>query len=198
MNVFKKIYGEEIPLILAPMAGVSSLPFRVVTRAFGCRLAFVEMLCVRSLASRNKKTLDIIRTNPEDAPLGIQILASEEKYIAEGLDVIKGNEYEIIDFNAACPTRKVVSNGKGAALLKDPAKMNRLLKATVRAVKTPVTVKIRIGWDNTLDVKDIARYAEDAGVSAIFVHERTRTQGYAGAVDYDAIRQVKEDRKSVV
>lgn len=179
------------PFILAPMAGVSTYPFRKLNRQFGCELAFVEMISSRSLSSRNRKTLEMLKNNPDDKPLGVQILGDEEEYILKSIGIVSEYNFDLLDFNAACPTKKVTSRGKGASLLKTPGKLNKLLKSAVKNSKVPVTVKVRIGWDNDEDSEDIARYCEDAGVKAIFVHGRTRQQGYSGKVNYGAIRKMK-------
>ncbi len=181
------------PCVLAPMAGVSDLPFRSINRAFGAPLAFTEMIDVRALSHKDKNTHRMLSSVPDDRPLGVQILGNDEKYVLKALDTLKGYEFEVLDFNAACPTAKVTRKGKGAALLKEPRKLHELLKALVSHARVPVTVKIRTGWDSdSVNAKDVALYAEDAGVSALFIHGRTKAQGYSGAVDYRVIKEVKE------
>lgn len=175
------------------MAGISDLPFRILNRKAGCEFAFVEMLNVRSLGYKSRKTQQMLSSDPEDRPLGVQILGAEENYILRGLDILKGYKFDLLDFNAACPVKKVVRRGEGAALLKEPKKLQALLKLIVKQSNVPVTVKIRIGWDkNCLNAKEVALAAQDAGVSAVFVHGRTKAQGYSGQVDYQAIKQVKD------
>jgi tRNA-dihydrouridine synthase B len=180
-------------LILAPMAGISDLPFRLLNRRFGAELAFVEMINARSISHKSRRTRAMLSTCAEDRPLGIQLLGSEEEYIRKALEVLKGYKFDLLDFNAACPAKKVVRRGEGASLLKDPRKLNRLLKLIVKRSKVPVTVKMRIGWDkDSINAREVALYAEDAGISGIFVHGRTRTQGYGGSVDYKSIKEVKK------
>lgn len=180
-------------LILAPMAGVSDLPFRILNREFGCELAWTEMLNVRSLSHKSRKSSSMLTTLPEDKPLGVQILGCEKEFILKALDVLKDYRFELLDFNAACPVEKVVRRGEGAALLKDPKKLKKLLRFLVKRVLVPVTVKIRVGWDNSsVNARETALAAEDAGVSAIFIHGRTREQGYGAGIDYPAIQSVKE------
>lgn len=180
-------------LILAPLAGISDLPFRRLNRAFGCELAFVEMLNVRSLGHKSNKTMQMLSTDPGDKPLGVQILGCEEKYINKGLDVLSKYRFDILDFNAACPVRKVVRRGEGAALLKNPKKLAKLLKSVVKQSKVPVTVKIRSGWDKgSVNAKEVALRSEDAGVDAVFIHGRTKEQVYSGSVDYKVIAEVKK------
>jgi tRNA-dihydrouridine synthase B len=186
----------ESRFILAPMAGVSDLPFRLLNRRFSCELAFVEMINCRSLGYKSRKTREMLRTTAQDKPLGVQILGQEPAYIQRALDILKDYEFDLLDFNAACPEKKVVKRGEGASLLKDPKKLNLLLKIIVQNVKVPVTVKIRSGWDkDALNLKDIALYAQDAGIKALFIHGRTKLQQYSGSVDYEAIKQVKKALK---
>lgn len=180
-------------LILAPLAGISDLPYRMLNRSFGCELAFTEMVSARGLAYRDKKTLDFLASNKDDRPLGIQLLGSNADLICRSLDILQEFPHDIIDFNAACPVPKVVKKGEGASLLKDPKKLHDLLKRIVAATNKPVTVKIRSGWDHrSVNAVEVARYARDAGIHAIAVHGRTMAQAYHGRVDYDLIRSVKE------
>lgn len=180
-----------LPLIVSPMAGITDLPFRRLNHRYGCELAFTEMINVRSLGYKSKKTFAMLQTSPDDAPLGVQLVGCEEKYITRGMDILKKFKYDCIDFNAACPQKKIVRRGEGAALLKDPKKLRTLLKLIVKHANVPVTVKIRSGWDNADTVRDIALYAQDAGINALFIHGRTKEQGYSGRVDYAAIQAVK-------
>jgi tRNA-dihydrouridine synthase B len=183
----------SIPCILAPISGVSDLPFRMINRSFGAPLAFTEMIDVRALSALDKRTRHMLSSNAEDRPLGVQLLASDSKDIVEALKALESIEYDIIDFNAACPTPKVVRKGKGALLLREPRKLKEILEVLVRYAKTPVTVKIRSGWDiDSVNAREVARYAEDAGVSALFIHGRTKAQGYSGTVDYETIKEVSD------
>jgi len=180
-------------LILAPMAGVSDLPFRLLNRGFGCELGFTEMINVRSLSYKIRKTKKMLSTSLEDRPLGIQIIGCEEEFILRAIDVLRAYEYDILDFNAACPVKKVARRGEGAALLKDPKKLRKLLNLIVDNSDKPVTVKIRTGWDkSSINAKEAALACQDAGVAALFIHGRHREQGYAGEVDYKAIENVKK------
>jgi len=180
-------------LILAPMAGVSDLPFRLLNRKFGAELAFVEMINCRSISHKSKRTQSMLSSTPQDRPLGLQLLGCEDKYILKALDVLKKYKFELIDFNAACPAKKVVRRQEGAGLLKDPKKLKKILKLVVENSEVPVTVKIRAGWDkDNVNAKEVALYAQDAGVNGLFIHGRTKTQGYSGSVDYNVIREVKK------
>lgn len=181
------------PLILAPMTGVTDLPFRSLMRKFGAPLAFMEMVNVRSLPYNTKKSNTIISSDKDDRPLGIQLLGREEKFIQKGLEIIRKFDLDLIDFNAACPVRKVVRRGEGAGLLKEPKRLFKILKFIKKNTKLPVTLKIRTGWDkNSLNCVEIAKSAQDAGISCIFIHGRTREQFYSGDVDYGSIKRVKQ------
>ena len=183
-------------LILAPMAGITDLPFRLLNRRFGCELAFVEMINVRSLGYNSRKTRQMLSTSNDDRPLGVQILGSEPDFILRGLDILKAYRYDVLDFNAACPVRKVTRRGEGASLLNSPRRLGSLLRLIIKHSAAPVTVKIRSGWDrNSLNAVESAQAAEEAGVNAVFIHGRTRMQGYSGKVDYGLIRRVKQSVK---
>lgn len=180
-------------LILAPMAGISDLAYRLLNRRFGCGLAFIEMINVRSLSYNSPKTKKMLSVASKDRPLGIQILGCEEEYILKALDILRSYKYDVLDFNAACPVRKVVSRGEGAGLLKTPKKLHKLLKVIVKNSNTPVTIKMRTGWDkDSINAKEIALLSQDAGVSALFIHGRNKEQGYSGEVDYTVIKDVKK------
>ncbi len=184
------------PLVLAPMAGISDLPFRAINRSFGCGFAFTEMVSARSLVHKSKHTLKMLSTTVDDRPLGVQILGEDPEIIKRALDILSSYAFDIIDFNAACPVKKVVSGGKGAGLLREPVKLQRLLEVIVENTRDPVTVKIRSGWDEaSVNAVEIALRAQDAGVSGLFIHGRTRKQGYGGKIDYNIIRKVKKSLK---
>ncbi|MFB3851762.1 MAG: tRNA-dihydrouridine synthase, partial [Acidobacteriota bacterium] len=153
-------------LILAPMAGISDLPFRLLNRGFGAELAFVEMINARSISHKSKRTQAMLSSTLQDRPLGVQLLGCEEKFILRALDVLKQYKFDLLDFNAACPAKKVVRRQEGAGLLKDPKKLKKLLKLVVRNYSGPVTVKIRIGWDKeSVNARVVALHAQDAGVA---------------------------------
>jgi len=183
----------ESNLILAPMAGISDLPFRMLNRKFGAELAFVEMINCRSISYKSRRTQAMLSSCKQDSPLGVQILGCEDKFILKALDVLRGYKFDILDFNAACPAKKVVRRGEGASLAREPKKFIKLLKIVVKNSIWPVTVKIRAGWDKDMvNAREIAIAVEDAGVNAVFVHGRTRVQGYSGSVDYKVIKDVKK------
>ena len=181
------------PLFLAPMAGISDLAFRLINRSLGCGFAFTEMISAHSLVYRNKTTLKMLSSSPNDRPLGVQIVGSDPEIIKRSLDILLERAFDSIDLNAACPVNKVISKGEGAGLLREPLKLQKLLSVIVRNAGVPVTVKIRSGWDETsVNAMEVALRAQDAGVSGIILHGRTREQGYSGNVDYNIIRKVKE------
>jgi len=175
------------------MAGISDLPFRMLNRRFGCEMAFVEMINARSISHNSKKTKQMLSSNQKDKPLGVQLLGCELKYIEKALEVLKKYHFDILDFNAACPAKKVIRRGEGAGLLKEPGFLHKILKFIVKESCVPVTVKMRTGWDEfSVNALDVALAVQDAGVAAIFIHGRTRIQGYSGSVDYEIIKKVKK------
>jgi len=181
------------PFILAPMSGVTDLPFRLIAREFGCPLAFTEMINARALVFGNRQTVDLLRSAPQDRPLGVQLLGREPEFLVRAVEALAGCPYDVIDLNAACPVHKVAKKGEGAALMREPATLSRLVRALVSCSAVPVTVKIRSGWDQaSVNAPEIAKVVADAGADAICVHGRTRTQGYSGRADLGVITAVKE------
>ena len=183
----------DSPLVLAPMAGISDLPYRLVNRLLGCKFAFTEMLSATALAYKNNNTLKKLDTTEADRPLGVQIVGRDPEIIKRALDTLEEYSFDMLDFNAACPVKKLATKGKGAGLLREPEKLRKILKMIVERVNVPVTVKIRSGWDEaSVNAVDIALRAQDAGVNGLVIHGRTREQRYSGKVDYNIIREVKE------
>ncbi len=181
------------PLILAPLSGISDLPFRMMNRQFGCELAFLEMISASALVNKSKKTDAMLTTAQCDKPLGIQLLGGDPLVLKKALEIIQGYNFDVININAACPVGKVTRRGKGAGLLREPRKLQDLLETAVGCSKAPVTVKIRTGWDEiSINAKDIALRARDAGIKALFIHGRTKVQGYSGRVDYRIIGEIKK------
>ena len=182
-----------MPFMLAPMAGVSDLPFRLIAREFGCPLAFTEMINGRALGLRNGKTLRLLRSSPLDRPLGVQLLGREPDALLQALEALADYPYDVVDLNAACPVHKVTRKGEGAALLREPETLFRLVSALVKHAPVPVTVKIRSGWDDdSINAPETAKRIEAAGARALCVHGRTRNQGYRGRADTSVIRAVKK------
>ncbi|MCU0651035.1 MAG: tRNA dihydrouridine synthase DusB [Candidatus Omnitrophica bacterium] len=179
--------------ILAPMASISDLPFRQLNRSFGCECAFVEMINARCLGHKSVKTKQMLSSDSSDRPLGVQLLGCEPEFIERGMDIMTKYKFDILDFNAACPERKVTRRGEGASLLKDPPKLQKLVKIVIKMSPVPVTVKIRTGWDErSINAPEVAMRLEDAGVKAVFIHGRTKQQGYTGSADYKTISDVKK------
>ena len=182
-------------VILAPLSGISSLPFRTVNREAGAKFAYLEMISARSLSYQSRRTIEMMRTNDCDRPLGVQLLGKDLYYILKALERLKDYQYDLLDFNAACPQKKITAHGKGAALLTQPKKLQKILAEVVKEIKVPLVLKMRIGWDSDRDCLKIAKYAQDAGVSAVCVHGRTKLQGYRSPVNYSAIKKIKSGLK---
>jgi len=183
----------DAPIALAPMAGISDLPYRVICRKFGCGLTVSEMVSAKGLLYKNEKTFAMLQIDEAERPTAIQLFGSVPEELAEAAKIVEDRGADIIDFNMGCPVPKVVNNGEGSALMKTPALAGRILEAMVRAVRIPVTVKFRAGWDEEhRNAVEVARVAEASGVAAVAVHGRTRNQFYMGKADWGIIRQVKE------
>ena len=183
----------DVPVALAPMAGISDLPYRVICRKFGCGLTVSEMVSAKGLLYKNEKTFAMLQIDEAERPTAIQLFGSVPEELAEAARIVEARGADIIDFNMGCPVPKVVNNGEGSALMKTPELAGKILEAMVKAVRIPVTVKFRAGWDEEhRNAVEIARIAEDSGVAAVAVHGRTRDQFYMGKADWEIIRQVKE------
>lgn len=183
----------ENNIILAPMAGVTDLPFRLLCKEQGCGLIYTEMVSAKAVYYNNKNTKDLLRVLPQERPVALQLFGSEAGLMADMAAKLEDGPYDIFDINMGCPVPKVVNNHEGSALMKEPALVGEIVSKMVKAVKKPVTVKIRKGFDDDhINAVEIAKIAEDAGASAVAVHGRTRQQYYAGKADWDIIRQVKE------
>ena len=181
------------PLVLAPMAGVTDLPFRVLCKEQGAGLICMEMVSAKAILYKNKNTEDLMTIHPGEHPVSLQLFGSDPEILAQIAAQIEERPFDILDFNMGCPVPKVVNNGEGSALMKDPALVRKIVTGMVKAVKKPVTVKIRKGFnEESANAVEIAKILEDCGVAAIAVHGRTRAQFYSGKADWDIIRQVKE------
>ena len=180
------------PTVLAPMAGVTDLAFRILAKEMGCGLVVSEMISAKGLLHKNVRTQEMLQIDPRERPTAIQLFGSDPGELAEAAVIASQYGTDIIDFNMGCPTPKIVRNGEGSALLRYPDRAARILKAMVDAVDIPVTVKIRSGWDHAnINAVCVAKQLEQAGVSAIAVHGRTREQFYSGRADWSVIRDVK-------
>lgn len=180
-------------LLLAPMAGVTDLPYRLLCKEQGCALVYTEMVSAKAILYRNKNTKSLLEVAEGEGPVAVQLFGSDPKIMSDIAAQIQEGPYDIIDVNMGCPVPKIVNNGEGSALMKTPDLAYEILSAMVKAVKKPVTVKFRKGFDDShINAVEFARAAEAAGVSAVAVHGRTREQYYSGNADWDIIRRVKE------
>ncbi len=181
------------PVILAPMAGVSDLPFRLLCREQGAGMVCTEMISAKAIYYKNKNTESLMAIHEDERPVSLQLFGSEPDILAAMAKRIEDRPFDVLDLNMGCPVPKVVNNGEGSALLKKPGLVREIVSAVVSAVDKPVTVKIRRGFDEeNVNAVEIARIIEDCGAAAIAVHGRTREQMYAGKADWDSIRRVKK------
>lgn len=195
MEMRWKIGGVEIdnPFVLAPMAGVTDLPFRKLCKEQGAGLICTEMVSAKAISFHNKNTEALMEIDSSEHPVSLQLFGSEPELMAEVAKSIEDRPFEILDINMGCPVPKVVNNGEGSALLKDPKLIGKIIKAVSGAVQKPVTAKMRIGFEGyPVDPVEIAKIMEDSGAAAIAVHGRTRQQYYSGQADWNTIRKVKE------
>ena len=183
----------ENPYILAPMAGVTDLPFRLLCKEMGSGLICMEMVSAKAISFHNKNTEKLMEIEEQERPVSMQLFGSDPDLIAEMAAQIEERPFDILDLNMGCPVPKVVNNGEGSALMKNPHLAAEIVRKTSRAIQKPLTVKIRKGFDEEhVNAVEMAKYLEDAGAAAIAVHGRTREQYYAGKADWEIIRQVKE------
>lgn len=183
----------ENNVILAPMAGVTDLPFRLLCKEQGTGLLCMEMVSAKAIYYHNKNTEELMRIEPEERPVSLQLFGSDPVIMSEMAKQIEDKPFDILDINMGCPVPKVVNNGEGSALMKDPVLVRKIVTAVAGAIKKPLTVKIRKGFDDDhVNAVEIAKIIEDSGAAAIAVHGRTRQQYYSGKADWDIIRQVKE------
>lgn len=190
-----KIGSVELnnPFILAPMAGVCDLPFRLLCKEKGAAMVCTEMVSAKAIYYNNKNTKELLTIDKNEGPVSLQLFGSEPKLMAEMAKRIEEIPFDILDFNMGCPVPKVVNNGEGSALMKNPVLAGHIIEAMVNAISKPVTVKIRAGFDaEHINAVEIAKIAENSGAAAITVHARTREQYYSGKADREIIRLVKE------
>ena len=182
----------ENRVILAPMAGITDLPYRLLMKQFGAGLVFTEMVSAKGLIYAGKRTRELLHSRPEERPLGIQLFGNEAESLAEATRLV-ADDGELIDLNLGCPVNKVVRDGSGSALMKEPQLVAAILRAVRKATELPLTVKIRSGWDNnSTNFLEIGRIAEAEGCDAVTLHPRTRKQGFGGNADWQQIEQLKE------
>lgn len=190
-----KIGNIEIEncLALGPMAGVTDLPFRLLCKEMGCNMLYTEMVSAKAILYKNKNTKELLNIDKNEHPVGVQLFGSDPDIMAQIAAQVEEGECDFIDINMGCPVPKIVNNGEGSALLKQPKLVEEILTKMVKAVNKPITVKIRKGFENgTVYAVEIAKIAESCGVSAIAVHGRTREQYYSGKADWDVIKDVKK------
>lgn len=180
-------------VVLAPMAGVTDLPFRLLCKEMGCGLLYTEMVSAKAIMYNNKNTEALLKVTPQENPIAVQLFGSEPAVMSEIAKRMEERPFDIIDVNMGCPVPKVVNNGEGSALLKNPKLVGEIVEAMAKAVKKPVTVKIRAGFDETsINAPQIAHVIQESGGAAVAVHARTRQQYYSGHADWDVISRVKE------
>ena len=190
-----KIGSVELnnPFILAPMVGVCALPFRLLCKEKGAAMVCTEMVSAKAIYYNNKNTKELLTIDKNEGPVSLQLFGSEPKLMAEMAKRIEEIPFDILDFNMGCPVPKVVNNGEGSALMKNPVLAGHIIEAMANAISKPVTVKIRAGFDaEHINAVEIAKIAENSGAAAITVHARTREQYYSGKADREIIRLVKE------
>ncbi|HAR46926.1 MAG TPA: tRNA dihydrouridine synthase DusB [Nitrospiraceae bacterium] len=183
---------QENPLVLAPMAGITDFPFRTICRELGAGLLFSEMISAEALIRNHSATQTMLRTGPAERPLVFQIFGGRPDSLAKAASMLSRSGADFIDINMGCPVPKVLKSGAGSALLKDMSRAREIMSAVVEASDLPVTVKIRLGWDaQSIIAVELAQAAEQAGIAAVTVHARTRSQGFSGHADWDMIKVVK-------
>jgi len=180
-------------IILAPMAGITDLPFRLLCREQGCDMVYTEMVSAKGMMYNMNRSEPLLVTDPKERPVGVQIFGSEPEIMAKEAAILAERDFDFIDINMGCPVPKIVNNGEGSALLKDPELAGRIIKAVSSAVDKPLTVKIRAGFDkDNINAVLMAKVAEENGAAAVAVHARTREMFYQGEADWNIIRAVKE------
>lgn len=180
-------------LILGPMAGVTDLPFRLLCKEQGAGLLCMEMVSAKAILYNNKNTENLLEIDPRENPVSLQLFGSDPDIVSKIAHSIEDRPFDILDINMGCPVPKIVNNGEGSALMKNPVLAGEIIEKTVKAIKKPVTVKIRKGFDDDhINAVEMAKVAQESGAAAVAVHGRTREQYYAGTADWDIIRQVKE------
>lgn len=184
------------PLVLAPMAGFTDTCARRLARRFGAGLVYSEMVSAAGLVRRQPRTFAMLAFHPEEQPYGVQIFGSEPAEMAEAARIVQNEGASIVDINLGCPVKRVCRTGAGAALLRDPKRVDRILAAVRKSVACPLTVKMRLGWDaRDLSVLEISRIAQENGVDAITLHPRTRAQGFRGKADWSWVARLKAERR---
>ena len=189
----------ENKLVLAPMAGVTNMAFRIIAKEFGAALVHTEMISAKGLFYKQRHTYDYLRHTPQEKPISFQIFGSEPDIMAEAAKIVIEHGADIVDINMGCPVKKVVKTGAGAALLKDLKRAEKIIKAVRKACTVPLTIKIRAGWSQERPVfLDLLKIAEDCGVDAVTIHARFANQGFSGRADWEIIRIAKERSNLII
>lgn len=180
-------------VFLSPMAGVTDLPFRLICKEKGCGMLYTEMINAKALCYDDENTKKMLKIEDEEHPIAIQIFGSEPEFMGKAAAIMNEYPNEILDINMGCPAPKVIKNGDGSALMRNPKLASEVLSSVVKNSKKPVTLKIRKGWDDdSVNAVEIAKIAEQCGISALAIHGRTREQFYSGKADWDIIEQIKQ------
>ncbi len=183
----------ENNLVLAPMAGVTDLAFRLLCKEQGCGLLYTEMVSAKAIQYKNKNTFALLEIDPKEHPVVLQLFGSDPEIMSETVKQLEEGPYDIFDINMGCPVPKVVNNQEGSALMKNPKLAEKIVSAMVKAVKKPITVKIRKGFSReSVNAVEMAKILEGAGAAAVAIHGRTREEYYSGKADWEIIRQIKE------
>ena len=181
------------PVILAPMAGVSDLPFRLLCHEQGAGMVCSEMISAKAILYHNKNTEELMQIHPDEGPVSLQLFGSDPDIVSEMAKKIEERPFSVLDLNMGCPVPKVVNNGEGSALMKNPLLAGKIIEKTAKAIQKPLTVKIRKGFDDAhVNAVEMAKIAQESGAAAVAVHGRTREQYYSGTADWDIIAQVKQ------
>lgn len=195
IHLMVDLLGElkKNPFVLAPMAGITDSPFRSFMREMGCGIVITELVSAYGIEYRGQRTLDLMKFTEAQRPVGVQLFGEDGEVVARAAAFVESTGADFVDINLGCPVPKVVKKGAGAALLRDPVLLRKILSQVKSAITVPLTIKIRTGWDSqSMNAVEVAKAAHDAGVTWVAIHGRTRAQGYSGQADWDYIRQVKE------
>ena len=180
------------PFLLAPMAGITNSPFRRLMREYGSSVVISELVSANGIEYASQRTMDLLKFHESERPVGLQIFGEGVENLVKACQTVERLGADFVDLNMGCPVQKVVKNGAGAAMCRNPAELSKTLSAMAESVKIPVTIKIRTGWDSTLrNAHEVVKIASDAGIKWVAIHGRTRAQGYAGEADWDFIGEVK-------
>lgn len=194
MNLVQELRNN--PFVLAPMAGITDNAFRSFMKEMGCGIVISELISANGLNYGSKKTIDLMKFDKIQSPVGIQLFGETPEIVAEGAKFVQDLGADFVDLNFGCPVKKVVSKGAGSAMLKDLQGMTKMLSTVKKAIQIPLTIKVRTGWDaNTRNTHEVARIAYEEGIEWLSIHGRTRTQGYEGLADWDYIAEIKSQAK---